>query len=287
LTPELLARLTRFARWKTLGAACSMQFEPETVYAALEAGETFETIVQTLQRHGIKPPPVPVLDSLRTWSQKRERITVYPAALILEFLSPADLEDALARGVPAERVGPQLAVIPRESDIDYRHFRLISNRDYTLPPEKCVGVGDDGITLRVDLNRSDLLLESELRRFADEVEAAGSVRVFRLTPASMQRGRDTGLDLDDLQAWFLARCDRPLPPAARLLLLGPNSPPAAARRLTVVGVADAETADGLMQWPETRGLIVERLGPTALVVAEEQLPELRAKLRELGMELNS
>ena len=38
LTPALIARLTRFAAWKSLGAACTLQLEPETVYRALEAG---------------------------------------------------------------------------------------------------------------------------------------------------------------------------------------------------------------------------------------------------------
>jgi hypothetical protein len=284
LTPELLARLTRFARWKNLGPACGMQLEAATVYAALESGETFESILQLLQRHGIKPPAAPVIDSLRTWSQKRERISVYPSALILEFLNHQDLEDALARGIPATPVGENLAIIVREADIDYRHFRLISNRDYTVPPEKCVSVAEDGVTLRVDLNRSDLLLESDVRRFADELETEGNERVFHITPGSVQRGRDMGLGLDSLEAWFSNRCDHPLTPAARLLLLGKDSPPAVTRRLTLVQVASEELADGLMQWPETRALVQERIGPTALVVAEDRLPEFGQKLRLLGME---
>lgn len=285
LTPALVARLTRFARWVSLGPACSLQLEPDTVYAALEAGESFETIVQTLQRHGIKPPPGPVLDSLRTWSQKRERITVYPAALILEFLAGEDLTDALGRGAAADRIADALAIVARESDIDYRHFRLISNRDYALLPEKCVRMDADGVTLRVDLSRSDLLLESELRRFADPVETAGSVRVFRLTPETLQRGAGQGLTADGLQAWFQGHCDQPLSAAARLLLSGPTLAAAETRRVTVVQVADADMADGLMQWPETRHLFEERLGPLTLVIREDNLQALREKMRELGLEL--
>jgi hypothetical protein len=37
-------------------------------------------------------------------------------------------------------------------------------------------------------------------------------------------------------------------------------------------------ADGAMQWSETRALIVEQLGPTAVVVAEENLEALRKVL---------
>src|SRR5262249_23632320 len=35
LTPGLVVRLTRLAAWKTLGAACTLQLGPETVYRAL------------------------------------------------------------------------------------------------------------------------------------------------------------------------------------------------------------------------------------------------------------
>ena len=48
-------------------------------------------------------------------------------------------------------------------------------------------------------------------------------------------------------------------------------------------VAQSETADGLLQWPVTRDLIEERLGPTSLSVADEHLEALRQRLRELGV----
>src|SRR5262249_3707738 len=52
LTPALIGRLTRFSAWKNLGSACTLQLGPESVYRALEAGETFETILQVLEQHG-------------------------------------------------------------------------------------------------------------------------------------------------------------------------------------------------------------------------------------------
>jgi hypothetical protein len=286
-TPELIAGLSRFARWKGLGAACCLQLLPETVYAGLERGETFDSILHTLQRHGIKPTPTPVIESLRTWSAKRDRITVYPSATVLEFLSAVDLADALARGIPAVQVGERLAVIRTDSDLDYQHFKLRGSRDYTLPPEPCIDVNDDGVTLQLDLNRSDLLLESEVRRFADEVDfqpQAGK-RIFRLTPSSLARGEDCGLTIDALESWFLNRCGQPLSAAGRLLLASEQAPPSHVRRLTVLQVADESLAAGLMQWPETRELIAEQLGPTTLVVVEEVLPALQEKLSLLRMRL--
>src|SRR5262249_24945243 len=36
LTPGLIAKLGGFATWKSLGSACTLQLEPESVYRALE-----------------------------------------------------------------------------------------------------------------------------------------------------------------------------------------------------------------------------------------------------------
>jgi hypothetical protein len=288
LTSALVARLTRFAAWKGLGAACTLQLGPETVYRALEAGETFDSIRLVLEQHGTRPTPPAVLDMLRTWANKRDRITVYPSATLLEFASAADLHEALARGLPASRITDTLAVVASEDGVEFRHFRLTGTRDYALPPEKCVTVEPDGVTLSVDLARSDLLLETELPRFAERADTApvNGRRQYRLTPASLAQGRSAGLGVGTLEAWFQQRVGQPLSAAARLLLTGPQVPPPQVRRHLVVEVAAPEQADGLMQWPETRPLIEARLGPTALVVRAEDLPRLRERLLAAGITLD-
>jgi hypothetical protein len=287
LTPGLVATLSRFATWKSFGAACTLQMQPESVYRALEMGLTFESIVQTLERHGMRAVPTALVDSLRTWSDKRERIAVYPSATLFEFPTADDLNEALARGLPATRLGERLAVAATENGVDYRHFRLTGTRDYRLPPEKCIEVGDDGVTLSIDLARSDLLVDTELQRFAERVEAANGRPHYRLTPASLTAGRDRGVTLRGLEEWFLQRTGQPLPPAARLLLLGDQIPPGALKETLVLHVAAPEVADGLMQWPATRALIQERLGPTALAVEPDHADELRRRLQGLGLTVKS
>jgi hypothetical protein len=161
-----------------------------------------------------------------------------------------------------------------------------------LPPEKCVQVEEDGVTLSVDLARSDLLLETELPRFAELVgetstdrRDAGPTarRQYRLTPASLSAARSVGMTLTVLETWFHQRAGEPLPPAARLLMMAGEMEPPRLRRHIVLHIADQELADGLMQWPQTSGLIAERLGPTALVVAEENVERLRERLRSAGI----
>jgi hypothetical protein len=286
LTPALIGRLSRFATWKGLGAACTLQLEPESVYRALESGLTFEEILRTLEQHGMRATPTAVVESLRTWADKRERISVYPAAALFEFASADDLNEALARGLPAVRISDRLAVVNRESDIDYRHFRLTGTRDYGLPPERCVEVEADGVTLAVDLARSDLLLETELQRFAEPLPDGAPLngrRRYRMTPASLAAGRDSGVNLRTLDEWFTQRAGRPLSPAGRLLLTGALAPPVELKRQLVLHVATPELADGLMQWPETRALLQGRLGATAVAVDEEHVEELRRRLAALGI----
>jgi hypothetical protein len=287
LTPGLIARLGHIAAWKGLGAACLLQLRPDTVYRALEAGFTFETILGTLEQHGTRAMPPAVIDSLRTWADKRDRITIYPSAALLEFGSADELSVALARGVPAVRLSDRLALVPHDDAIDFKHFRLTGTRDYSRPPDRCVSVESDGVTLSIDLARSDLLLETELPRFATAVERAGSNgrRQYRLTPASLTAARDGGLSVPQLEAWFAQRTGGPLSPAARLLLAGPLAPAAELKRHLVLHVASPEVADGLLQWPETRALIAQRLGPTALAVAEANAARLCEQFRLLGMPL--
>jgi hypothetical protein len=289
LTPALIASLSQMAAWKSLGPACTLQLQPDTTYRALESGETFESILQTLEQYGMRPTPVPVVESLRTWADKRERINVYAAAALFEFASAADLNEAVARGLPGVRLSDRLLVVPNESQIDYRHFRLTGTRDYSLPPDPCVEVGTDGVTLTVDSARSDLLLETELRRLAEPLDGVhtGGRRQYRLTPVSVAAGRASGFSVRSLEEWFVQRTGQSLSPAARLLIAGPPEEPLTLRSLVVLEVPTPEVADGLFQWPATRALIQSRLGPAALVVATEHIEQLRQRLRELGFDCTS
>lgn len=287
LAPDLISRLGKIAVWKTLGPACTLQLEPGSVYRALEQGETLESIVRLLESRGMKTVPTPVLEALKTWANKRQRLTVFPSAALFEFPSAAELNEALQRGLNAVRLTDRLAVVAGEKDIDYRHFRLTGTRDYLLPPEKCVDVQHDGVTLSVDLARSDLLLESELQRFAEPVSGMQppGKRLYRLTPASVQAARRNGMTLSSLQSWFQDRTGLPVSPAARLLMTASEMPPLDLVRQLVLHVAFAELADGLQQWPGTRELIKSRLGPTALVVLEKDLELLQARCVEIGVRL--
>jgi hypothetical protein len=178
-----------------------------------------------------------------------------------------------------------MLIVADQQAVDFRHFRLTGTRDYALPPERCVTVDADGVTLSVDVARSDLLLGIELQRFAEPLgspEVNGKHR-YRLTPASLTGSRESGLGVRELDDWFIQRAGQPLSAAARLLLNASQAPAPALRTQLVLHVATPELAEGLLQWPGTRALIRERLGPTALTIAEEDVPLLRERLGALGI----
>ena len=288
LTPALVSKLSRFAEWKGLGPACTLQLNPTRTYHGLESGLTLAGMLQVLNQHGMKPVPPPVVDLLRRWADKRERITVYASATLVEFQSPADLEDAISRGAVSVRVTDRIGLADDGRDPDFKHLRLIGNRDYEARPTQCVVVDGDGVTLTVDPAQSDLLLEAEIGRLAEPVVGdPPGVRRFRLTPESLRRATTTGYALADLDAWFVARAGHSLPPAGRLFVVGPQLPAPTAERHLVVHLPTAEVADGLVQWPTTAELIESRLGPRAVVVDEADLPRFRDVLEGLGIILTS
>jgi hypothetical protein len=285
LTPALIGSLSRFARWKGIGPACTLELNPEQTYRGLETGLTLPLIIQTLNRHGTRPVPPNIADLLQRWANKRDRITVFASAVLVEFPTPADLDLAVSRGIVTVRLTDRIGMTAEGKEPALSQLRLIGNRDYEAKPQKCVTVGDDGVTLTIDAAQADLLLEAEIGRFADPLPADGLSRRFRLSPPSLRRSAEQGVSLADIDNWFGARTGQPLSPAGRLFLLGPQLPPPAVGRRLVVRFTTAEIADGVVQWPATAALVAERLGPTAVVVAEEHLGAFRGVLAEIGVPL--
>jgi hypothetical protein len=94
------------------------------------------------------------------------------------------------------------------------------------------------------------------------------------------------MTLTTLETWFRQRAGQRLPPAARLLMTADQMEPPRLRRHLVLHVAEEDWADGLVQWSQTRELIEARLGPTTLVVAEQNVGKLRERLNVAGIKIS-
>lgn len=299
LTPQLIGQFSRFARWSQVGAALELKLTPESVYRGLEGGLTTQEMLDRLSRHSSRPLPAGVSEALRTWSGRRERVTYYASATLVEFTTPRELEQALAawpenRGPAPVVISDRLLLVEDDASIPFQRFRLAGARDYRREPEACLEVEADGVTLSLDLGRSDLLVDAELARFADELPlepsrgAPGSPRRrFRVSAASLARALDNGLTPASLAQWYLRRTGSELPPAIRLLARATQSPdtPLPTSRPLVLHTPSAELLDGLIQHPDTRSYLGQRLGPTAVIIPDEAFEPLRRVLQDFGLSL--
>jgi len=288
LTPELIGKLSRFAIWRNLGSACTMELTAESVYHGLETGLSSADIQRLLEQHGTHALPATVLDSLQRWASKRERIAVWPAATLLEFSSESDLETAFQRGLITIKLSERIGIAAGGEEIDYRHFRLVGNRDYESAPRKCLTFDRDGLTFTVDAAQSDLILEAELGRLSEPVPGSPpGARRYVFTPVSLKKAGEFGISLSLLEQWALDRSGEVLSAAARLLFHGSGGAPFNYRMRLVVEVPSDIIADGLVQWPAAADLIDERLGPRDLVIEESNLEAFRELLKTIGVEMNS
>ncbi len=299
LTPTLIGQFSRFARWSQVGAALELKLTPESIYRGLEGGLTTEAILERLGRHSSRPLPPGVAEALRTWAGRRDRVTYYGSATLVEFASPEELEAALLLFPESKRGGPvrisdRLLLVEDEASIPFSRFRMAGSRDYRRPAETCVDVEGDGVTLTLDLGRSDLLVDAELARFADERPirqrpdgASTPRRRFVVTPASLARAAENGMTPAQMTRWFQQRTGEDVPSAVRLLLhaAGPRVEPFPTRRPVVMTTPTADLLDGLLQHPSTGEFLGERLGPTTVIVPDDALEGLRQALADLGLAL--
>ncbi len=296
LNAALIGQLSRFMIWTQSGAALEMKLTAESVYRGLEGGLTPDAMLARLARHTARPLPTGVAEAVKTWSSRRDRISYFGSATLIEFASAVALEDALlmwadeGRAAPS-RVADRILLVEDESTIPFGKFRLAGSRDYRRPPETCVEVESDGVTLALDLGRSDLFIDTELDRIADELPDDGrggaSRRRYRITPQSLRHAVDDGLTSTFLSKWFTQRVGADLPPAVRLLLHAamPDPEPPRISRPVVLTSPTVDLLDGLLQHPLTRGYLGERLGPTTVIVPDGQLEPLREALSVFGLNL--
>jgi len=283
LTPEIIGRLTRFANWKTFGSACTMEMNAESVYRGLENALTQTDIQRLLEQHSTRALPATVIDSLQRWSSKRERITLWASATLFEFTAAEDLDSAFSRGLVSVKVTDRIGIAATGEEIDYKHFRLIGNRDYEARPQKCLSFDENGVTFSIDTAQSDLVLEAELVQIAEPLPVVpGGARRFRLTPESLKAGQQRGFNISELEQWAIDRSGDSLSAAARLIARG-SSMPALCAKLLVVRFGSEAVTDGVLQYPPTAELIADRLGPDAVVIDEDRIDALTDALAAVGI----
>ncbi|MDB5349694.1 MAG: hypothetical protein JWN86_941 [Planctomycetota bacterium] len=298
LNSALIGQLSRFMIWTQSGAALEMRLTAESVYRGLEGGLSPEKMLERLARHSSRPLPPGVYEAVKTWSSRRDRVTYFSSAILIEFATAEALGDALAIWSPEPdrpqpiAISDRILLVEDESTIPFGKFKLAGSRDYRRAPEVCVEVERDGVTLSLDLGRSDLFIDTELGRMADELPDEGrntsGRRRYRVTPSSLSRAVEDGLSVSSLAKWFSQRVGTEVPPALRLLLHASSPKPELPRlsRPIILTSPTTDLLDGLLQHPATRDFLGMRIGPTTVVVPDALLESLRKALADFGLHLD-
>lgn len=301
LTPQLVGRLSRFAWWTQIGSALELKLSRESIVFGLDRGAKPKWMLETLTRHSQHPLSRGVVDAITNWAERRERVIFYAATTLIEFGSQTDRDRALELWPPDDEVPPvpvaeRFLLVEADRAVPYARLRLTSSRDYRRPPEVCVAVERDGVTLALDPARADLLVDAELAHFADPLpmpepalahRPVSTGRRFQISGASLQRGIGHRTDASQLSEWFERRTGEKIPPAVQLLLAARSSRAARikAARLVVLTLPNPVLLEGLRQHPATTDFVGERLGPTSVAIPEHQVASLQKALKELGITL--
>ena len=115
------------------------------------------------------------------------------------------------------------------------------------------------------------------------------LRRFAVTAASLRRATNRGMTSPQLIEWYSRRTGGEIPPAVRLLLAARTSrvPLLKAVRTLILNLPTPELLDGLLQHPATSPWLGDRLGPTAVAIADDRLAPLQKALKDLGIELQA
>jgi hypothetical protein len=301
LTPQLVGRLSRFAWWTQIGAALELKLSRESIVHGLDRGSKPEWMLETLTRASQRPLSRGVIEAINNWAERRERVVFYNTTTLIEFGNQIDRDQALELW-PPDQESPPVAVAERfllvedDRSVPYARLRLTSSRDYRRPPEVCVSVDSDGVTLVLDPARADLLVDAELAQFTDPVpvpernsghSGTSLPRRFLITGESLQRGISRGITAARLGEWFERRSGKPIPASVQLLLLAQSSrvPTLKAATIVVLTLPTPEVLEGLRQLPMTRSLLGDSLGPTSVAIPQHQVAPLQSVLKELGIDL--
>ncbi len=301
LTPQLVGLLSRLAAWTQIGAALELKLTRESIVHGLDRGMTPESMLDLLARHSQRPLPPGVIDAVKSWSARRERVTFYRAATLIEFGSSSERDRAVESWPDGDAAAPiavsdRFLLVEDDRNIPFDRLRMSSSRDYRRPAEVCVTVLSDGVSLQLEPARADLLVDAELERFADPAASPEPVRgqrpsaaqrSFVISAASIRRALERGLTPHQLAEWFAKRTGGEIPPAVGLLLAATTTrvPTLAAGRIFVLNVPSVVLLDGLLQHPATSPHFGNRLGPTSVAIPDDQVAPLQKVLKDLGFKL--
>ena len=280
--PEQLSFIERVAERRQVGDATAVyRLTREATYRALESGVAAEELIGTLKDSSRHPLPDSIVRTLADWAARRERLSVYLNARILEFRSPAARDAALTAGqVQGTAVGERFVRVESLS----RGFRPRGTIAYEPELPKCLVVSETG-EIAIDQASRDVLIAGELAAYC-EPTPANEYR-WRVTRASIERAIERGWIAKEILSRLARRARHPLPPilacAIRAWSGGRTAPgPLSVPTVPVLQVTDRDVAEAISESELFQPYLLGRLGVHTFLVKPDWATELIVTLGELG-----
>jgi hypothetical protein len=280
--PAQLSFLERVAERRQVSDVTAVyRLTREATYRALESGIAAEGLIQTLRDASRHPLPEGVVRTLADWAARRERLSIYLNARVLEFASAAARDAALDGGqVKGMTVGERYVLVSTLM----RGFQPGATIVYEPELPTCLSVSEAG-EIAIDPARHDLLIAGELAAYGEPVPT--DEHRWRITRASVRKAVEHGWTAQEILSRLAGRTPHPLPRilacAVRAWSGGHTAPgPLAVPTVPILQVTDREVAEAISGSALLQPYLLSRLGGHAFLIKPDRTADLVVKLHELG-----
>jgi hypothetical protein len=253
------------------GLVQTCKLTQQSVYQVQEGGVTLAEVTEFLRRHQRGELPANVLQTLATWSARREALVLTRSVTLLAFPTAAE-RDAYQAGHPGAACGERFLVV--REDVAPPAGGLVI--DHATGGRRTLTLDEGGWLHAAE--PYDLLQRQRLRRIAAPVEER-----WRLSGDSVRRATAAG-DGASLWRWLDEMLREPMP-ILFIYAIGAwqgEPPDMAMAEAVLLHVPDGDAADALTESPRLRPFLQGRIGRRWLVVRREARDALAAVLAELG-----
>ncbi len=312
-----LAALERFTtREKVSASVTAYRITRESVYPALQSGDTIGAILAFLRQITNQPVPQNVERTLEEWGERHERILIYRDVFVLQ----TDTPDKLTSLLEDRKIGQYLHCIDDQTAwLRSAHANKIERRLWALDLLPAVSKGpaeDLAGSLCLEQNGHlvprhklpSLYVEGTVRRIAQAVEEKASENVpdsdeerdpkhnhngalWRLTPKSIQAAIEANMTVPDIIALLeqMISGELPMEWEKRIKAWGNHYGEGQLERVFLLRL---ESGESLRELRDTVPHLRRWLQPLSnsqdgiAIVEEEHLEEVESLLEEWGIALN-
>ena len=307
-----LAKIVRLLKFTAIGPVIQGRLDEVWMRRMFASSYKLDRLLQELSELSAVPIASSVIETVRTWAGKSDRIRVYRSAILLETVDSQDRPDLIARfnaDDPTEPVGESWLIVADEEHIPFKGLRIVAQQDQARDPLQCVRPVGDGTSLEVDSTKSDLALEPQLNRFtkpsvmtgrhSQDDSIASTLRFYTIDMESLSKALEQGVTTEWIESFFKKRSGEPTPASVSLLWKCTEFSAKSAgdttrlkqaeiemERILVLTCDDQMIIEGLIKLNATANLLGRRLGPNSVQVLEENLPMFMEQLGLCGLRVS-